>query len=697
MNSKTKQIFKKASIAVFSLVLIGQAFVIDTAIAGTNAVFYSTLGLKNRTQSTATWQASVPANPGDRIAFDVYYKNTLPDTIAQNAKIRLDFEDNQGGQMRFKAYAYADNASYVYSLGYVTISNSNCYNFTFDNTAKFYPNNQTSANSVNVSFLQSNSILVNIGQISGGDQYGGHVVFEGVISGSSQTQTPQFNNASNDFETLRVKNRTRGDTTWQSSVTANPGDRIAFDIYYHNTGEGSVAHNTKARLNFPTAAQSQISVNGYVTADNAVAASDTAVIYLNSGTANLNFDTIGYWYPHQSTVAQNVNVSPSYGTVEYNMGDIDGTCEDQGHFVFEAVLSGTSGNSNLSITKTVKNVTDGTYWSSSVNANPGEKVSYKIDIYSSGQTAAENVILKDTLPSNMSYSGNLYINGVYYGYSASSLASGINLGTINSGSTKTITFDATVYSDSYFGSSNTTLTNYAYTYATNVSQSYASAQVNVIKSTTTGGNLVLNKLVRNITRGEYNWTNSAEAYPGEVVDFYLRITNNSNTVASGVYVKDALPYRLNYYDNVKVDGSLVTGNVISGYYLGEIAPNSSKTVTFQAIVASADNFNFGYTTLTNTGTAYNSSNTSVDSAMVVVNKKAVAGAATEIPTGWKDSLMDYLILPGLLAVGLIVLFKDSLFKFDQCLVLRGRENRNYRSQRILDKKINQIREKENIK
>lgn len=691
MNAK----IKKISATFLGLFLISQIFSASAALAGANPVFYSTLGLKNRTQNTATWQASVPANPGDRIAFDVYYKNTLPDTIAQNAKIRLDFEDNQGGQMRFKAYAYADNVSYVYSLGYVTISNSNCYNFTFDNTAKFYPNNQTSANNVNVSFLQSNSILVNIGQISGGDQYGGHVVFEGVISGSSQAQIPQFNNASNDFETLRVKNRTRGDTTWQSSVTANPGDRIAFDIYYHNTGEGSVAHNTKARLNFPTAAQSQISVNGYVTADNAVAVSDTAVIYLNSGTANLNFDTTGRWYPHQTTVAQTVTISQSYGAVEFNMGDVNGTCEDQGHFVFEAVLSGTVGSPNLTVAKTVKKSTSGSNWASLINASPSEKVSFKIDVYSNGQTAAQNVVLRDTLPSNMSYSGNLYIDGAYHAYSAASLASGINLGTINAGVSKTITFDATVYGENYFSSNNTLLTNYAYASATNVSQVQASAQVNVQK-TATSSIFTLTKTARNLTRGAISFSNSAEAYPGEVVEFALRVANTGNTVASGIYVKDTLPAKLHYYDNVKIDGTIIIGNIISGIYLGDLPVGASKTVTFQAIVASADNFNFGYTTLINTGTAYNSSNTSIGSANIVVNKRAVAGAATEVNTGLKDGLLNYFVLPCLLAIALIVLFKDSLFKFDQWLVLRGGENKACKSQRILNKKIDEIRIKEKI-
>jgi len=298
----------------------------------------------------------------------------------------------------------------------------------------------------------------------------------------------------------------------------------------------------------------------------------------------------------------------------------------------------------------------------------------------------------------MTYGGNLYIDGVYSSYSASALASGISLGTINAGSSKSVVFDADLYADNYFSVDNTLLTNYAYALASNVSQKQSPvAQVNVQKTVITSATFALDKLVRNITRGEFNWVDSTEAYPGEVVDFSLKVTNTGNTVATGISVKDTLPVNLTYYDNVKIDGVVTTGNILSGIYLGDLAVGAFKTVTFQAIVASSDHFNFGYTPLINTGTAYNSYASKVDSATVTVNKKAVEGAATEVNTGMKDGLMNYLLLPALLAIGLIALFKDSLFKFDQWLVLRGSENRNYRSQRMLDKKINQIRGKENIK
>src|SRR4030065_1209651 len=61
---------------------------------------------------------------------------------------------------------------------------------------------------------------------------------------------PEFNCDSGDLELLVVKNRTQS-TSWQDPVSAGCGDRIAFQVYYRNCIEGSVAHDTKIRIDYP--------------------------------------------------------------------------------------------------------------------------------------------------------------------------------------------------------------------------------------------------------------------------------------------------------------------------------------------------------------------------------------------------------------------------------------------------------------
>jgi uncharacterized repeat protein (TIGR01451 family) len=356
-------------------------------------------------------------------------------------------------------------------------------------------------------------------------------------------------------------------------------------------------------------------------------------------------------------------------------------------------------NPNLTITKSVRNITDGqSYYSNSISATPGERVGYKIVITSSGQTAASNVYVSDTLPSGLIYENNLNVSS---GYSSGDITSGINLGTVYNGNVVTITFETDVQSASYFNSGTVTMTNTAYASASNVSQRQATANVNV----TNGTNVVqssaftINKMVRNISKGETGWQNSVAADPGDQVEFYLNVTNTGSTAVSGLYIKDTLPVKMTYLGNVKMDGYYNSGNVVSaaGIYIGDLSAGQSRVVIFQAQVLGETEFNFGSTNVVNTATVYNASNSAIDSAIVVVNKRAVAGAETEVNTGLKEDLMSYLLLPALLAIGLMFVFRNQLFKVDKWLAVRGADNRVYHSQRILDQKINRIREKENRK
>ena len=73
-----------------------------------------------------------------------------------------------------------------------------------------------------------------------------------VITDVVLAAKPCFNCMPNDKETLRLKNRTAGDSEWQDPISANPGNVIGFDIYYHNSGLDSTARNTRTRITFPT-------------------------------------------------------------------------------------------------------------------------------------------------------------------------------------------------------------------------------------------------------------------------------------------------------------------------------------------------------------------------------------------------------------------------------------------------------------
>jgi len=118
----------------------------------------------------------------------------------------------------------------------------------------------------------------------------------------------------------------------------------------------------------------------------------------------------------------------------------------------------------LNVSKTVRNIADNTTFQNSVSADPLERLEFKIKVSSTGSTRAKNVIVKDTLPWQITYQNNLKINGVS---SAGNILTGLNLGTVYPGYSKIITFEAKVVSEDKFIYGITTLTNTAMAYSVN--------------------------------------------------------------------------------------------------------------------------------------------------------------------------------------------------------------------------------------
>ncbi|OGZ79336.1 MAG: hypothetical protein A2528_03035 [Candidatus Staskawiczbacteria bacterium RIFOXYD2_FULL_37_9] len=114
---------------------------------------------------------------------------------------------------------------------------------------------------------------------------------------------------------------------------------------------------------------------------------------------------------------------------------------------------------NLSVTETVKNLTTGSNFANSIYASPSDMLMFMITLRAVGQSA-QNVTVRDYLPSNLIYNDQLVVSGNnnysnYYG----NISSGINLNTINAEQTVTITYRAQVAGASNFSYGTTTLNN----------------------------------------------------------------------------------------------------------------------------------------------------------------------------------------------------------------------------------------------
>jgi hypothetical protein len=123
-------------------------------------------------------------------------------------------------------------------------------------------------------------------------------------------------------------------------------------------------------------------------------------------------------------------------------------------------IIGSSTSPTLTISKLARNIADATSYSDLIFADPSEMISFLIQI-TAGDSLVQNIIIKDTLPSNVVYLGNLKIDNILY---TGNITFGLNIGDLSANQTKTITFDAAVAGPALFNLGDTTLINTALAY-----------------------------------------------------------------------------------------------------------------------------------------------------------------------------------------------------------------------------------------
>ena len=184
--------------------------------------------------------------------------------------------------------------------------------------------------------------------------------------------------------------------------------------------------------------------------------------------------------------------------------------------------------------------------------------------------------------------------------------------------------------------------------------------------------LYATKTVRNLTSSGGNSTYSSiiSANPLDIVEFKIVVQATGNQSANNVIVMDSLPANLLYSDTLKIDGIANGSNITQQLNLGSLYQGQTKTITYWAQVANAQNFQFGTTTLNNsaTVTADGTYSPAVATASVTVNRSGVLGVTT-ISTGltnnpWVDNFfLPALILLAIVSLGVWILRKRAAKKF----------------------------------
>ncbi len=153
------------------------------------------------------------------------------------------------------------------------------------------------------------------------------------------------------------------------------------------------------------------------------------------------------------------------------------------------------GSSSLSVTKRVINLTSGSSsWQSSVSARPSDMLSFAIILQANGRDFHE-VNVRDVLPSNLIYKGNMTVNGSLV-FSGNSMPS-VGIGTILSGQVAIVSYQAQIAPAVSFAYGITTINNGATVTSAQAGTQTALASVTVNKSLVSGASIIATGLTNN--------------------------------------------------------------------------------------------------------------------------------------------------------------------------------------------------------
>lgn len=442
------------------------------------------------------------------------------------------------------------------------------------------------------------------------------IVSQGAFAFTRLSATePRFNFLQGDGELLRGANETAGETVWKDPISGNVGDTFQGLVYYHNGMVDTTAENTRIKVTIPAhTTNNSATLNASISADNAATVTDTIVdgqvVGLSGLTVNLNQDAnlslvpgSVKWFPNQAGNPDNVPTPFPAGQTGneitsangVNIGGIQGCWQFAGFVMFSFKTTPISAPA-LSVEKTVRNVTAGeTSFVELTNATKNQVVEFKIDGTNTGNTDLANFKIKDALPSDLTFvpgSMKLFKNNSNTPENVSDanaglvFAGGWTTGVLEMSKHDILTFEAKAPTNI---AAVKTVTNMATVSSGTLSDS---DEAKVKLQVTAAPNIVKNKDAKNLTTGQvatlHDGMKTAQARPGDSIEYTLTTKNTGDAAANNFVVKDGINDILQEADFISAsDGGHVVNTGLAGdeakqivYDAVDIAPDQTVVRTF---------------------------------------------------------------------------------------------------------------------
>ena len=208
-------------------------------------------------------------------------------------------------------------------------------------------------------------------------------------------------------------------------------------------------------------------------------------------------------------------------------------------------------------------------------------LTYTIHLTNTGNISASNIIVTNPAPNGSSFILNsVAINGV--AQPGSNPNTGISVGTLASGDTKTISFkmQVGVTIPNPNPMSNSATVNFSYLVDPSGSPVAGVSTSNVVVTQVNHADLEGNEnLIKTVDKQFVDI--------GDLITYTIKIKNTGNAIASNVIFVDPLSDGLTYKVNsLIIDGTPKAQKPMDGVNIGNVSPNQIKTISFKALVDS---------------------------------------------------------------------------------------------------------------
>ncbi|MBR2029134.1 MAG: DUF11 domain-containing protein [Oscillospiraceae bacterium] len=205
-------------------------------------------------------------------------------------------------------------------------------------------------------------------------------------------------------------------------------------------------------------------------------------------------------------------------------------------------------------------------------ASAGDRIKYTITFRNMSDRDMYNVKITDQLPR---YLDVIATSITPFPQQGENLETGVTLGRVPAGASRTLVFSATVTNDVSEDIVNRAFADFNFRDSDGREQS-ASTPITSVTTTVENTGITVEKTANK------NYVTSN----GEVVEFTIKVTNNSSRGVSDLVVTDNLPDKLRYVENsTSINGANpINADPADGIYIGNLRSGAAVTVKFNVTV-----------------------------------------------------------------------------------------------------------------